>query len=58
MALLVALLALGTVLWGAASFLGATSLAAVAAVIAAWLLVFAVRERVARRRRRQIPTEG
>jgi hypothetical protein len=52
MALFVALLALSSLLWGASSYLSPTAEAVVAAVVGCWLLVFAVRERAARARRR------
>jgi hypothetical protein len=50
--LLLALLALSTTLWGAASYLSPSALALGCTVIGCWLLVFAVRERIARTRRR------
>jgi len=52
MVLLVGLLALTSLLWGAASYLSPTTLAVAATVIGCWLLVFAVRERMARSHRR------
>ncbi|MEY9965887.1 presenilin-like A22 family membrane protease [Streptacidiphilus sp. MAP12-16] len=52
MALLVGLLALSSLLWGASSYLSHSSLAIAGAVAGCWLLAFAIRERVARARRR------
>ena len=52
MALLVGLLALSSLLWGASSYISHSSLAIAGAVAGCWLLAFAIRERVARARRR------
>ena len=52
MALLIGLLALSSLLWGASSYLSPTAQALAAVFVGGWLLVFAVRERVARSRRR------
>lgn len=52
MALLIGLLALSSLLWGASSYLSPTAQALAAVFVGGWLLVFAVRERVARARRR------
>jgi len=52
MALLVGLLALSSLLWGAASYLNSSYQAVAAAFVGCWLLAFAVRERAARARRR------
>lgn len=49
---LLALLALSATLWGAASYVSPSFLAVASTVIACWLLVFAVRERMARTGRR------
>jgi hypothetical protein len=47
------------VLWGASSYLSPTHLAVGSALIACWLLAFAVRERIARSRRSAgTPLEG
>ena len=51
MALLVALLAFSSLLWGASSYLSPSALAVAAVVVGSWLLAFAVRERLARARR-------
>jgi hypothetical protein len=48
---LLALLVLSTLLWGASSYVSPTQLAVGSALIACWLLAFAVRERIARARR-------
>ncbi|WP_182442844.1 hypothetical protein [Streptacidiphilus sp. PB12-B1b] len=51
---LLALLVLSATLWGAASYVSPPVLAVACVVIGAWLLVFAVRERLARTGRRTV----
>jgi hypothetical protein len=46
MAILVVLLALGSMLWGAASYLSPAALGVGATVVGIWLLGFVVRERI------------
>jgi hypothetical protein len=48
---LLPLLLLSTLLWGASSYISPTQLAVGSALVACWLLAFAVRERIARARR-------
>ncbi|MEZ0089038.1 hypothetical protein [Streptacidiphilus sp. EB129] len=49
MVLLFGLLALSSLIWGAASFVSSPSLVLGCALVACWLVAFAVRERLARR---------
>jgi hypothetical protein len=57
MVLLVALLAIGSLIWGAASYVSPSVLGLASAVIAAWLLAFVVRERIAKARRHTTHTQ-
>jgi hypothetical protein len=57
MVLLVALLAIGSLLWGAASYVSPSALMVASVAIAAWLLVFYVRERISKARRHRIHTQ-
>ncbi|MEY9836475.1 hypothetical protein [Streptacidiphilus sp. EB103A] len=52
MALLIGLLALSSLLWGASSYLSPSFQALAAVFVGGWLIAFAVRERIARARRR------
>ncbi|WP_200886742.1 hypothetical protein [Phaeacidiphilus oryzae] len=57
MAILVVLLALGSMLWGAASYLSPSALGIGAAVVGTWLLGFVVRERIRIARTRKAASE-